>query len=225
MKIIGHRGAAGLAPENTIKAIQAGIKAGADAVEFDVRQAKDGVFVLSHDATLERLAESTDNVKNLTLKELKDLKRFDGEPFVTLHEALDACGKTMAIIEAKDDTWSDHLATVLKQYGSDLNATIISFNHPELIAFHKAMPALQCFALERHNAFKVANLAHKNGFAGITLNFWLLNPLTYWFARMRKLEVAIYAVDKALVMRWFNTFYPRVAITTNRPDILKSITK
>ncbi|HEU5187157.1 MAG TPA: glycerophosphodiester phosphodiesterase [Candidatus Saccharimonadales bacterium] len=51
MLIIGHRGAKGLAPENTIKAIKAGIAAGADWIEVDVRATQDRQVVLAHDAT------------------------------------------------------------------------------------------------------------------------------------------------------------------------------
>ena len=49
MKIIGHRGARGLAPENSLAAIKAGIAAGADEIEIDVRVTADGVPVLCHD--------------------------------------------------------------------------------------------------------------------------------------------------------------------------------
>ena len=49
MKIIGHRGARGLSPENTIKSVETAIKHGVDEVEIDVRITKDQVVVLHHD--------------------------------------------------------------------------------------------------------------------------------------------------------------------------------
>ncbi len=52
--VIGHRGAAGLAPENTLEGIEAALVAGADAVEIDVRVTDDGVPILLHDETLDR---------------------------------------------------------------------------------------------------------------------------------------------------------------------------
>ena len=52
--VIGHRGAAGLAPENTLEGIEAALQAGADAVEIDVRVTDDGVPILLHDETLDR---------------------------------------------------------------------------------------------------------------------------------------------------------------------------
>lgn len=52
--VIGHRGAAGVAPENTLESIEAALAAGAEAVEIDVRVTDDGVPILLHDATLDR---------------------------------------------------------------------------------------------------------------------------------------------------------------------------
>lgn len=50
--IVGHRGAAGLKPENTLAAVQAGLAHGADAVEIDVQLSRDGVPVVYHDLRL-----------------------------------------------------------------------------------------------------------------------------------------------------------------------------
>ena len=59
MKVIGHRGAAGLALENTLESIHAAIKAGVDAIEFDVRLTSDGHFVLCHDNSISRVSEQS----------------------------------------------------------------------------------------------------------------------------------------------------------------------
>lgn len=52
MLVIGHRGAKGLAPENTLESLQAGLSAGADMLEFDVRLTSDKQAILCHDARL-----------------------------------------------------------------------------------------------------------------------------------------------------------------------------
>jgi glycerophosphoryl diester phosphodiesterase len=52
IEVIGHRGARGAFPENTIPAFNYGIETGADAVEFDLQMTKDGVIVVSHDPIL-----------------------------------------------------------------------------------------------------------------------------------------------------------------------------
>ncbi|HVX56475.1 MAG TPA: glycerophosphodiester phosphodiesterase, partial [Candidatus Saccharimonadales bacterium] len=70
MKIIGHRGARGLAPENTIAALRKGLEHHADMLEFDLRVTKDGVVILHHDAAVsnpsgEKLAIANNNYKKL----------------------------------------------------------------------------------------------------------------------------------------------------------------
>lgn len=68
--VIAHRGFMERGVENTISSIEASAKAGAEMVEIDVQQTKDGQFVVFHDATLSRLAGRSGTVKNMTLDEL-----------------------------------------------------------------------------------------------------------------------------------------------------------
>lgn len=56
-RVIGHRGAAALAPENTWDSFDAALRVGVDAVETDVRATSDGVLVLLHDARLDRTTD------------------------------------------------------------------------------------------------------------------------------------------------------------------------
>jgi len=56
--IFAHRGGAKLAPENTLAAFDRGLEAGADGLELDVRLSRDGLPVVSHDATLDRTTDA-----------------------------------------------------------------------------------------------------------------------------------------------------------------------
>ncbi len=69
-EVLAHRGFIHSGVENTLPALQAAAKAGADRVEFDVMETKDGKFVVMHDANLKRLAGRNLNVKDLTQEEL-----------------------------------------------------------------------------------------------------------------------------------------------------------
>ena len=68
--VIAHRGFMEKGVENTISSIEASAKAGAEMVEIDIQQTKDGQFVVFHDATLSRLAGRSGTVSNMTLDEL-----------------------------------------------------------------------------------------------------------------------------------------------------------
>lgn len=68
--VIAHRGFMERGVENTISSIEASAKAGAEMVEIDIQQTKDGQFVVFHDATLSRLAGRSGTVSDMTLDEL-----------------------------------------------------------------------------------------------------------------------------------------------------------
>ena len=65
--VLAHRGFSEGGVENTISGLDAAAEAGADLVEMDVMQTKDGEFIAMHDATLGRLAARPDAVKDLSL--------------------------------------------------------------------------------------------------------------------------------------------------------------
>ncbi len=72
-RVIGHRGAMGHAPENTIASIRRAAALGAAWVEVDVRLTADGRLVLMHDATLGRTTDGEGLVQEATLAEIAAL--------------------------------------------------------------------------------------------------------------------------------------------------------
>lgn len=74
MKIVGHRGASGDAPENTMAAFWAAKDVGADGIEFDVQRSADGELVVIHDYSVDRTTDGTGLVSELTTEEIA---RFD----------------------------------------------------------------------------------------------------------------------------------------------------
>lgn len=91
--VVAHRGASALYPENTLRAFQGAIEAGADLVELDVRVTADGVPVVLHDLDVSITTDGTGRVHELTLREIKRLDASKGrgarEEVPTLREALE----------------------------------------------------------------------------------------------------------------------------------------
>lgn len=94
--IIAHRGASREAPENTLASVRLGWEQGADAVEVDVHQSRDGHIVVIHDAHTRRTAGLNRRVCAQTLAELQALdagrwkhRRWAGERIPTLAEVID----------------------------------------------------------------------------------------------------------------------------------------
>ena len=91
-KIIAHRGFKDKDVENTISALESAAKNGADLVEFDIQQTKDGKFIVYHDPDLMRLGAKSEKVYELTQKELMDTKIWadgKGEHIPSLEQMLE----------------------------------------------------------------------------------------------------------------------------------------
>ena len=93
--LVGHRGALGLAPENTMIAFKTGLSLGADLVECDVHLSKDRKCIVMHDESLERTTNGTGLIRDTLWNRIKkldagswNLKKFKGEKVPTLKELL-----------------------------------------------------------------------------------------------------------------------------------------
>ena len=69
--VYGHRGASGYAPENTLEAFELAARMGAAGVELDVHIAKDGELVVAHDETIDRVADGSGYIAEMTTAQLK----------------------------------------------------------------------------------------------------------------------------------------------------------
>ena len=99
---IGHRGAKGHLPENTLVSIQKALDLGVDGIEIDVHVCKSGELVVFHDFTLDRMTNGKGEIKDFTLIELKRLKVVKDFQIPTLEEVLDMIDKKCFInIELK----------------------------------------------------------------------------------------------------------------------------
>lgn len=141
MKIIAHRGLSSIAPENTLKAFElAGKEQHFFGIECDIHETKDHQFVVMHDANLERMALVNQNIKDLTLNELSEIKikaghgikNYPDEKIPTFEEYLELCVyfDKAAVIEVKDVYELTSLTEVVNRIENHpgLKAIIISFN-------------------------------------------------------------------------------------------------
>jgi glycerophosphoryl diester phosphodiesterase len=122
--VAAHRGAWRWAPENSIPAIDEAVALGADIVELDVRASADGVLVLMHDATLDRMTTLQGAVKDTPYAHLREarLRGSDGGPdhavtthaVPTLSQALEAARDRIAVnIDTKDPVLADRIAQLV----------------------------------------------------------------------------------------------------------------
>lgn len=221
-KIVAHRGAAGLALENTAASFRLAKKIGVDAIEFDVRLTKDHQLIVMHDNSTWRLSSTKLIIKEHTFDELRAVTLKNGEHILSLDQALDIIGNTPVIIEPKDTNSVNALVEVLQRHPQAV-PLFVSFHVRELRALKQHLPQARVFAADHLGPLRVIERARVVKADGIVLNKWLLNPLTYWLARYYKLEVGIYVVNNTLLARLIVLLYPKVTILTDRPDRLQPL--
>jgi glycerophosphoryl diester phosphodiesterase len=102
VEVIGHRGAAAFAPENTLESITAALDAGADGVELDVRMSEDGVLMLMHDPDVSRTTNGSGRVAELTASALAALD----PPVPSLPEVFATVPRdALLVLELKGHPW------------------------------------------------------------------------------------------------------------------------
>ena len=117
---IGHRGAAGYEPENTLLSIQKALDLDVEAIELDAHVCKSGEIVLIHDVKVDRTTESTGLIAKKNLTELKKLNAGKGEKIPTLEEALDLINrKSKIIIELKGKGTANSVYKIINKYISE----------------------------------------------------------------------------------------------------------
>jgi glycerophosphoryl diester phosphodiesterase len=156
---IGHRGAAGYAPENTLASFRRAVELGADAVEFDLHRTRDGHFVVIHDDTVDRTTNGTGEVAAYTLAELRRLDagswkgpEFAGEPIPSFAEVIEGFPTIALFAElkagsARDPGVEDALAEFLSERRALPRVRVSSFDHRALRRLRGLLPELETGAL------------------------------------------------------------------------------
>ena len=118
---IGHRGAKGHAPENTIASFEKAIEMGVDMIELDVHLSNDLVPMVIHDDTVDRTTLATGNVANFSAKKLQQLGVPSLEDVFTLVQ-----NKCSINIEIKVYAATQPVLDVLQSSSFDVDKIIIS---------------------------------------------------------------------------------------------------
>lgn len=222
MLIIGHRGAAGLAPENTMVAMKAGVMAGVDILEFDVRLTRDSVPVVIHDSRLLRTHHLNKSINSLTLAELQAYT--SKQPIPTLAEVLDEYfGVVVLNIEIKSRGCAEvvyqTLATYINRPDDWDNVLVSSFLARELIRLRKLSPLINLALLHRNNPFLFVAYQRWLQLSAVGFHRLYIHPLAIEIARRSGLFIYVYTVNRPDALRTLAQRHID-GIVTNYPDRL-----
>lgn len=140
--IWGHRGASGHAPENTLPAFLMAADMGADGVELDIQQTRDGVIVVCHDETVDRTSNGVGWVKDYSFEEIRRLDfsngnaAYEGVKIPAMEEVFDLLAPTGLTINIELKTGivfygkiEEKILALAKRKGWEDRVIYSSFNH------------------------------------------------------------------------------------------------
>lgn len=155
MLIIGHRGASGHAPENTLKAFRLAFEQGAHGIECDVFQYKSNTCII-HDHFLDRTTNGTGPVESLGFEALRQLDAGDGEHIPTVYETLGClppggiCNLEIKYLDDPNCLY-DHIKNAVDTCQLNPEQIIVSsFNHQWLKQLSSLWPTLTTAHLIAH---------------------------------------------------------------------------
>jgi glycerophosphoryl diester phosphodiesterase len=213
VKIIGHRGARGLAPENTIAGLQKALKHKVDEIEFDVRVTKDGIPVLHHG---QKLRDTSGNHLDLADHSFEELKNHKPD-LITLEAALETFAtKVPLCIEVKRGEPTQPIAKIIRKYQHN-RIFVGSKNQKTLRELHKLLPDVPKIVIEPWSGVKATYRARPLSTKLISMNQRFL-----WFGfisamRRRGYELYAYTMNNPKkARRWAK--YGLAGVVTDFPD-------
>lgn len=175
--VIGHKGSAATAPEETLPSFTEAVKLHVDFLDLDLRMTKDHHFVLLHDDTVDATTNGHGAIENMTLAQVKRLDagywytndggktypyRGKGIHLMTLDEFLQTFPQQQINIEMKNHARvaGQELAQVIAANHAQGRVVVGSFWDPPLDAFRAQMPQVRSMITQSEvlHAFIMAHL-------------------------------------------------------------------
>jgi glycerophosphoryl diester phosphodiesterase len=232
--ILGHRGAMGLAPENTLISLETALQYDVDLLEIDVHLSKDKKLMVIHDETVDRTTDGSGFVQDLTAKEIRQLdagkrfhKKFAGQKVPFLSEVLDLVADSPARlnIEIKNGPiiYKDiekKVSTLMEEYDLTDRIIISSFDHHVLERIKKINPAIHTAILYGSNIMNFQTYVKDLGVSAV-------HPHHHWVNEelirdMHEMDIAV----NTWVINSFRQFqnFSKMGVDcigTNYPDKMK----
>lgn len=227
--IVSHRGAGGLAPENTLEAIREALKQGAAYTEVDVQRSADNVLVLMHDETVNRTTNGTGRVANLDWQALSKLdagsyfsEQFTGALIPTLESTLELLkGKPITLVlEIKFSksypNIEQDITKMLEKHKMTKEVIVVSFDVGDLKKLHQHSVDIPLGFI----SFYPFNPPHiqENQTVGVYWSSIIFDPTLIPRLHAKGYHVWVWTANNTLLMR-FLIWKGVDGITTDRPDV------
>ncbi len=223
MLIIGHRGASGTAPENTLASFEKAIRLGVKMIELDVHLCATGELMVIHDEKINRTTSGKGFVADKTLAELKKVDADGGEKIPTLREVLNMVNRLVRInIELKGANVAASTVALMNEYKENYgweteDFCISSFDHQQLREFRKLDKTTEIGILYEKHPDGFTELAKALQATSVNISLHTVRQKVVDEIHAEGLEVWVYTVNQ-----WHD--FERLkqmnvdAVFTNYPD-------
>ena len=232
---IAHRGASGIAPENTLTAFKTAIEIGVDAIELDLHGTVDDQIVVIHDSTLDRTTDLNGLIKQTTLDKIKHAdagswfdKKFEGEPIPTLSEVLAfAADKTISVLEIKDTSITERVVEIVCEMDMLDRVVIIAFDFSAVETVRSIEPRIATGLLigGRNGSVCPIQMCQQLCLLGsniLNVHHDLITPEFAYEVRRRGITLWCWTVDDIDRIRELR-LYGVQGITSNYPEIFGEV--
>ena len=231
--VTAHRGASGLAPENTIAAMLKAIEYESDFSELDVQETKDGQLILLHDDDLQRTTNDSGPIWEKTYADLQGVDagswmspEFAGEPIPLFSSVIDTVkGKMKLNIEIKINNHQQDLerrvVNLIEEKDFADQCIVTSFNRPTVEKVKELNPNLKVGLI--FSKWPVGDI-YNNNWSLLSVNAKLVDREFVEKAHQAGKEVHVWTVNEPEDMKRMMD-YGVDNIITNRPDVLQDVLK
>lgn len=204
--LTAHRGLSSVAPENTAAALEQAGKAGYYAAEFDISPTSDGVWILMHDDTVDRMTDGEGEISSFTYEEISELKIDNGngiedypdEKIITLEDAISICRKysMRPMIEVKGGSPEDMRSVInaVRMSGVE-DALIIDFDADRIKELRRLDSEIELWYLVSKGNEDTVEFAEENNTAIAFNHKKLVNYRMIKSAKQEGITLAAWTVD------------------------------
>lgn len=231
---IGHRGASGYCPENTMASFKKAAELGADLIELDIQLTKDGRLAVHHDPDIKRTTNGKGLLKNFSSSELRHFdagswfsQAYAGERIPHLEEVLGMLPETGLLIEIKSSSPFGEIEKQLACLLQDLpaippNVFVQSFDTSSVRLFHELMPEVPAGVLLKARPRRLSERKVKEyaGFAAfLNIKKTMVNRRNIRLIHKHGLKVFTWTVNSKKQIRIMKMLGVD-GITTDFPDYM-----
>ena len=207
--LVGHRGARGEAPENTLASFQVAIEAGVTEMELDVRLSSDGQLIVLHDSDITRTTGMQGNVRQFTRAQLGVMDARRNTPgwhsptgIPSLQEVVDLCGPQMRFqfeVKGADRAvlhqLAHHLTHMIHEQQLQSRVVVTSSHTGFLRMMATMAPDIERGYVCEYRYLQPTRRAQGLGCSWLIAHYSLVTPALMRRARKRGLKVSVWTVN------------------------------